>query len=96
MEAEVNDLGFIVEEDQSDREMPAAEGWQSQYNKTLRRAWLQGHSAGGTVEGMEVNDNPYVGRGDSLEVMTSALGWEDGFLAAKAGQTVEDCPYPEG
>ena len=96
MEAEVNELGFIVEEDQSDKEMPAAEGWQAQYNKTLRRSWLQGHKAYATVVGMEVTDNPYVGREDSLEVMTCALGWEDGFLAATSGQTVEDCPYPEG
>ena len=44
---------------------------------------------------MTVDDNPYVGRGEDLVALTSALGWEDGFLVAEGGRTVDDCPYPE-
>lgn len=91
-----NDFGFIVEEDQSDRDLPEADGWQVQYNKCMRRAWLQGHKARTEFPAMSVEDNPYVGRGDDLVTITSALGWEDGFIAAEGGRTVDDCPYPEG
>lgn len=90
-----DELGFIVEEDQSDRDLPEADGWQAQYNKCMRRAWLQGHKARIEFPAMTVDDNPYVGRGDDLVALTSALGWEDGFLAAEARRGVDDCPYPE-
>lgn len=90
-----DELGFIVEEDQSDRDLPVADGWQAQYNKCMRRAWLQGHKARTEFPAMSVEDNPYVGRGDDLVALTSALGWEDGFIAAEGGRSADDCPYPE-
>lgn len=91
-----DELGFIVEEDQSDRDLPEADGWQAQYNKCMRRSWLQGHKARTEFPDMTVSGNPYLDRGDDLVALTSALGWEDGFLASEAGKSAEDCPYPEG
>lgn len=96
MNTEEDELGFIVEEDQSEQDLPSSESWQDQYNRNLRESWIQGFKARSNYEGMKVSDNPYVARGgDDLVVVTRALGWEDGFLAAERGEGVDDCPYPE-
>lgn len=95
-EKEVDELGFIVEEDQSDQELPSADAWQSQHNRELRNGWLQGHKARSEYPEMRVDQNPYLARDTSdLRIVTRALGWEDGFVSAGDGGTLDDCPYPE-
>ena len=91
---EENELGFIVDEDQTERELPTADGWQTQYNRNLWESWHQGFNAQKRFPDMTVDNNPYIGRGGSLVAMTRALGWEDGFIAARDGSSLDDCPYP--
>ena len=93
---EVDDLGFIVEEDQSDQEMPSADAWQAQHNLELRSGWLQGHKSRTEYPEMRVDQNPYLLRDTAdLRIVTRALGWEDGFVAAGDDVAIEDCPFPE-
>lgn len=89
-----DELGFIVDEDQSEQELPTAEGWQDQYNKYLFKSWKQGFQARAEYPDMTSGSNPYIGR-EGLVPMTCALGWEDGFVAAERGDSEDDCPYPE-
>lgn len=97
MSDDLEDLGFIVEEDQSDQELPEPETWQSQYNKHMHRGWKQGHKARTEYPDMKVEGNPYLARDTrDLVTVTRALGWEDGFVAAGEGRSIDDCPYPEG
>lgn len=97
MSEELEELGFILEDDQSEEELPDAEPWQAQYNKYMRRGWMQGFKARTEYPDMRVEGNPYLVQNTrDLVTVTLALGWEDGYVAAGDGRSVEDCPYPAG
>lgn len=96
MAKEIDEFGFELSQDQSDKPDPVAEEWQTAYVRNLRESWLQGHKANKKYPDMTVNDNPYIGRGDDLIAVTRALGWESGFVAAEEDKDEDECPYPEG
>lgn len=96
MAKDADDLGFVLDEDQTDKPEPIAEDWQTAYLRNLRESWLQGHGAQKNYPDMSVEKNPYIGRGDDIVALTRALGWESGFVAAENGQGEDECPYPEG
>lgn len=91
--------GFVLDEDQSEVEMPDAEDWQTVFNGHMRGGWIQGFTSARDFPDMTELDNPYLIDGivsDELVKQTRALAWEDAFKGYRDGsvESEDDCPYP--